>query len=241
MNLAEAGAREVVERFAEALDRQWDAADERSWPHAPKHIREAHGDPSLPEPPSREAFDAWTAWLELRMNSLRRCRENLEKGRDALREEPARAEVYWKRAISTAERALAELDDGPDALKPVLGGATGSRTARMASAGQTSYNASLAWAVVAYGVTGLGTLIVLGVVAFMLGESVSGLVVVQSILLVIGFLPALAVMHEVLGMLACQGAPPDQAPRSTDSAAVVLPFVPPIVIAVVSWLLVTTY
>lgn len=116
--MTEARAREVVERFEEALDRQSDWVNAGSWPHAPKHIREAHGDPSLPDPPSREAMDAWANWLVDRRHSLWRCRENLEKGRDAVRGDPARVEVYWKRAVSTAERALAEIDDRPDALVP---------------------------------------------------------------------------------------------------------------------------
>ena len=140
LSSAEVRAREVVQRFEEALDRQYDAVEARSWPHAPKHIREAHGDPSLPDPPSREAMDAWSAWLDLRENSRRRCRENLEKGADAVRGEPARAEVYWKRAISTAERALAELDDGSRVASPipVLGAVTASSTAA-AGAGRKQF------------------------------------------------------------------------------------------------------
>ncbi len=117
VTLTEARAQEVVERFERALDRQSARLNAGAWSHAPKHIREAHGDPSLPDPPSGEAIDAWANWLVDRRHSLWRCRENLEKGRDAVRNDPARVEVYWKRAISTAERVLAEIDEGPDALE----------------------------------------------------------------------------------------------------------------------------
>jgi hypothetical protein len=115
---AEVQAREIVAQFEAALDRQFDAAEARSWSRAPKEIREAYGDPSLSDPPSRAAMEAWTTWLELRTNSRERCRENLEKGRAAARDDPERAEVYWSRAKATAERALAELgdpSDGPEA------------------------------------------------------------------------------------------------------------------------------
>lgn len=118
VSLAEARAQEVVERFEEALDRQSDWLNAGSWPHAPKHIREAHGDPTLPDPSSREAMNAWTTLLLDRRRSLARCRDNIEKGRDAVDGDPTRAEVYWKRAISTAERALAEFADRPDGVEP---------------------------------------------------------------------------------------------------------------------------
>jgi hypothetical protein len=370
----EARALEAVERFEEALGRQFDAADARSWRDAPKDIREAHGDPSLADPPSREAMDEWAAWLERRMNSLRLCRENLEKGRDAERRDPARAEVYWKRAIGTAERALAELDVPPDGLEteadegagvgdevvagylalleehrdrlvvadsvlpapasrlrpaleqryqrepdsalaeglialpvfvpaedavaveryltrragdtgpigratwdrgltvveriageqrvamrrilgaapggsgvvtpvPVLGGVTASReaAAEMASAELDSYHASLAWTLIAYGATGLGTLVVLGAGAILLGEPVVAVVLVQSVLLVILFLPTLGAIDRVYRGQVRRAVDAGKGPESAEPAAVVPPFVAPIVIALVSWLIATTW
>ena len=56
----------------------------------------------------------------------------------------------------------------------------------------------------------------------------------------IGFLPALAVMHTVLESLALRAAKSGKGPESTETVSVVLPFLPPIVLAVLSWLIVTS-
>ena len=241
MIATEARAREMADRLQAALDRQWAAADARSWQDAPRHIREAYGDPNVDDPPSPEAMDAWTTWIERRMNSLRLSWENLEKGRVAVRDDPARVEIYWKRAISNAEGALAELDDGPDAPPAQAAEQASPRPAstKHVAADPADYNASIVWTAAVYGMTGLGTLIVLAVGAFLLGEPVGAIVLVQGALLVIGFLPTLALLHGVLGTLTRRAVEAGRAPESVDSAAAGLPFVPPIGLAVVSWLIVT--
>jgi hypothetical protein len=120
---------------------------------------------------------------------------------------------------------------------PVRGGVADAKAAAVAGA---SYDASLAWTVAAYGATGLGTLVVLGVGASLLGEPVGAVLLIQGVLLVIGFLPALGVMHVVLETLARRAAEAGRPPESTDTASVVMPVVAPIVIALISWLLVTS-
>ncbi len=182
VSLAEARAREAVDRFEGALDRQWRAVEARSWPHAPKHIREAHGDPSLPDPPSREAMDAWTTLLVDRRHSLWRCQENLKRGQDAVHGDLAQAEVYWKRATSAAGRALAELGDRPDGVEPEAASASGEQV----SAEQTFARESTAQHVRSVQIllflgwmpTGLTAIISGVIVGFLTGNIGSAVVVV---------------------------------------------------------------